>query len=152
MSDDKKQSSMLLNLFMMGIGLFFLSKGVLELLTWWRVAPLPDWLATAYRGLSDNDLANVSSLLGTTAIISTTLGFWALIAGLLMFREQESGWGMALVILSTIALMGIATIIRWIGNPSSFSLTYWPTWVTMITVLFGFLGFFYLLFTGKRYG
>jgi hypothetical protein len=147
----KKQSSLLLNILMIIIGLFFFSKGVLEFLTWIKVIPFPDWLTTVFTSLESRDLGGAISFLGTQGIVSATLGFWALIAGFLMFGEQESGWGMALVILSIMVIMGAATIMTWILNPKTLVFTYWPNWVTMVTVVIGLFGFIYLLVTKKRY-
>jgi hypothetical protein len=147
----KKQSSLLLNILMIIIGLFFFSKGVLEFLTWLKVIPFPDWLKTIFASLDSRDVGGALSFLGKQGIISATLGFWALIAGFLMFGEQESGWGMALVILSIIVIMGASTIVTWILNPKTLDFTYWPNWVTMITVVIGLFGFIYLLVTKKRY-
>ncbi|MBN2533131.1 MAG: hypothetical protein JXB88_09570 [Spirochaetales bacterium] len=146
-----KQSSAVLNILMIIIGLFFLSKGILELLTWLKIIPIPDWLKTVYSKLNDKDLTSALSFLGTQGIITATLGFWSFVGGILLFSEQESGWGMAVVILSTIVIMGAASIINWIMNPSSFELLYWPNWITIITAVIGFFGFFYLLLTKKRY-
>ena len=140
-----------MNVLIIIAGLFFLSKGILEFLTWLKAVPFPDWLTMVYSKLNNKDLNSALSFLGTQGILSACLGFWAFIAGILMFREQESGWGMAIVILSTIAIMSLTSIIMWIVNPTSFELTYWPNWVTIFTVIIGFFGFFYLLITKKRY-
>ena len=146
-----KQSSAILNILMILIGLFFLSKGVLEFLTWMNIIPLPVWLQSIYEKVNSKDLSSALSFLGTQGIVTAILGFWALIAGILMFGEQESGWGMAVVILSMIVVMGIATIITWIITPASFDLTYWPNWITLLTVIVGLFSFIYLLMTKKRY-
>lgn len=147
-----KQSSTLLNILMILIGLFFLSKGVLELLIWLKIVPIPEWLNSIYSKLNTKDLNSALSFLGTQGILTATLGFWSFIGGILLFGEQESGWGMAIVILSTIVIMGFASIIKWITNPSTFAVVYWPNWITILTTVIGFFGFFYLLFTKKRYG
>jgi hypothetical protein len=147
----KKQSSLLLNILMIIIGLFFFSKGVLEFLTWLKVIPFPDWLKTVFASLESRDLGGALSFLGTQGIVSATLGFWAFIAGFLMVGEQESGWGMAIVILSIMVIMGAATIATWILHPKTLDFTYWPNWVTMVTVVIGLFGFIYLLVTKKRY-
>jgi len=146
-----KQSNTVLNIIMILIGLFFLSKGVLEFLTWLNIIPLPVWLHSIYEKVNSEDLSSALSFLGTQGIVTAILGFWALIGGILMFGEQESGWGMAVVILSMIVVMGLASIITWIITPSSFDLTYWPNWITLITVIIGFFSFIYLLLTKKRY-
>ncbi|MBN1698253.1 MAG: hypothetical protein JW881_12125 [Spirochaetales bacterium] len=147
----KKQSSLVLNIIMIVIGLVFFSKGVLEFLAWLKVFPLPDWLKTIAISLDSRDMGNALSFLGTQGIISATLGFWAVIAGFLMFGEQESGWGMALVILSIMVVMSVSAVLTWILNPKTLDLAYWPNWITMVAIAIGLFGFIYLLATKKRY-
>lgn len=147
-----KQSSAVLNILMILVGLFFLSKGMVELLIWLKIVPIPAWLDSIYSRLNTENLNSALSFLGTQGILTATLGFWSFIGGILLFKEQESGWGMAVVILSTIVIMGFASIINWIMNPSSFAVVYWPNWIIILTTVIGFFGFFYLLFTKKRYG
>jgi len=146
-----KQSSTILNIIMIILGIFFLAKGILEFFIWLNLIPAPLWLERIYNSLKGQDAANALAFLGPQGIVSATLGFWSLIAGILLFKEQESGWGMALVILSTITLIGISIIITWITVPGSLDFNYWPNWITILSVLIGFVGFIYLLFTKKRY-
>jgi hypothetical protein len=146
-----KQSSALLNILILLLGLFFLSKGVLEFLTWAKLIPLPQWLQKIEKALSRTDLQEALSFFGTQGIVSAALGFWAFIAGILLFMEQESGWGMALVILSMMVIMGLSSALAWIFNPSSFQVTYWPNWITILAMVIGLFGFLYLLITRKRY-
>ncbi|MBN1413228.1 MAG: hypothetical protein JW969_20475 [Spirochaetales bacterium] len=146
-----KKSNFILNLLMILFGLLFLGRGVLTFLTWLNVIPIPEWLQNIYAKLSGEQAQQALSFLGPEAIISSALGFWAFIAGILMFFNEESGWGMAVVVLSTMALMGGSAILNWITIPNSFDVGYWPNWITMLTVVVGVIGFFWLLFTKKRY-
>lgn len=146
-----KQSNPVLNIFLILVGLFFLSRGTLEFLVWFNLVPPPDWLAAVSSQLNSRDFISAFSFLGTQGITAAVIGFWAVIAGILLFREQESGWGMAMLILSVIIVMGAASVFVWFYSPSTFDLGYWPNWVTMVTLVIGLFSFVYLLATKKRY-
>jgi hypothetical protein len=147
----KKESSAVLNIIMILVGLLFFGKGLLDLATWIKLSPMPDWLSTLHNALGSKDAGAALSFFGTQGIVSTMLGLWSFISGILLFREQESGWGMAVVVLSTIAANGISAIIGSVSATSSFDLLYWPNWVVILTAAAGILGFFFLLITKKRY-
>jgi hypothetical protein len=68
-----------------------------------------------------------------------------------MFGEQEWAMGQALVVLSIMAMTSVSPIIGWIANPASFDAAYWPNYITIGAFVIGVLGFFWLLFTRKRY-
>jgi len=147
----KKESNTLLNIIMILMGAVFVLKGVFDLLLWLEVVPFPAWLQAVYDSLKGEEAASALSFLGSQGIISATLGFWSLVAGVLLFKEEESGWGMSLVILSIMTIIGITSIITWITVPDSFDLLFWPNWVTIFTTIVGLFGFIYLLITKKRY-
>ncbi len=147
----KKESSTLLNIIMIIMGAVFVLKGVFDLLLWLEIIPFPAWLQAVSDSLKGEEAVSALSFLGSQGIISATLGFWSLIAGVLLFKEEESGWGMSLVILSIMTMMGFTAIITWITVPDSFDFFYWPNWVTMVTTIAGLFGFIYLLITKKRY-
>ncbi|MFX0056993.1 MAG: hypothetical protein ACFE8J_01690 [Candidatus Heimdallarchaeota archaeon] len=139
----KKDSNELLNILMILIGLAFIFKAVMEFLAWAGIYA-PSWLV-------DADLAEAFSIFGSQGIISILLGFWCLVAGIGMFREEEYAMGMGLVVLSILAAVGITAIIGWITAPGSFDIAYWPNYIIIVATVVGVLGFFWLLFTYKRY-
>lgn len=134
----KKDSNELLNFLMIIIGLLFIFKAVMEFLAWADIYT-PTWAV---------DDA-VLSVFGGQATISILLGFWCLVSGIGMFREEEYAMGMGLVVLSIMAASGIMTIIGWAGG--SFEATYWPNYIIIVATIVGVIGFFWLLLTYKRY-
>ncbi len=143
----KKDSNELLNILMIILGLLFLFKGVMDFLAWGGII-VPSWLSDF---ATDPDLAAALTLFGSQGLISIALGFWCLVAGIGMFREEEYAMGMGLVVLSIMAISGITSVIGWISNPASFDLVYWPNYVILVSFIVGLVGFVWLLFTYKRY-
>jgi len=147
MSEKEKDSNELLNILMIILGIIFILKAVFEFLAWGGIY-VPSWLSD---WATNPDAEAALAILGGQGIISAVLGFWCLIAGIRMFAEEEWALGAALVVLSIMALMGVSAIIRWITVPGVFDITYWPNWVTIAATIIGGIGFFWLLFTRKRY-
>ena len=142
----KKDSNELLNFLMIILGLLFLFKGVMDFLAWAGII-YPSWLDIA----STPELAAALTLFGSQGLISIALGFWCLVAGIGMFREEEYAMGIGLVVLSIMALTGLTSVIGWVSNPASFDLAYWPNYIILIAFIVGVLGFVWLLVTYKRY-
>ena len=142
----KKDSNELLNILMIILGLLFLFKGVMDFLAWAGII-YPSWLDIA----STPELAAALTLFGSQGLISIALGFWCLVAGIGMFREEEYAMGIGLVVLSIMALTGLTSVIGWVSNPASFDLAYWPNYIILIAFIVGVLGFVWLLVTYKRY-
>ncbi len=134
----KKDSNELLNFLMIIIGLLFLIKAIMEFLAWAGIYT-PSWAV---------DDA-VLSVFGGQATISILLGFWCLVSGIGMFREEEYAMGMGLVVLSIMAASGIMTMIGWAGG--SFDAAYWPNYLIIVASIVGVIGFLWLLMTYKRY-
>ncbi|MFX1571807.1 MAG: hypothetical protein ACFFB0_03585 [Promethearchaeota archaeon] len=141
--EKKKDSNELLNILMIIIGLLFILKAVMEFLAWAGIYT-PSWL-------EDPDLEDALTIFGGQAVISALLGFWSLVSGIGMFREEEYAMGMGLVVLSIMAAAGIMAIVGWITAPGTFDAAYWPNYVIIVATIVGVLGFFWLLFTYKRY-
>jgi len=139
----KKDSNELLNILMILMGLAFLFKGIMEILAWANIIA-PSWL-------SDPSLAAALTFFGSQGLISIVLGFWCLVAGIGMFREEEYAMGIGLVVLSIMAVQGVTSIIGWASHPATFDLAYWPNYILIVAFIVGVLGFFWLLFTYKRY-
>jgi hypothetical protein len=138
----KKDSNELLNFLMIIIGGLFIFKAITDFLAWANIIPLPAWLT-----VGDEALA----MFGGQGIISILLGFWCLVAGIGMFKEEEYAMGIGLVVLSIMAAVGITTIIGWISAPGSFDAAYWPNYIIIAATAIGVIGFIWLLFTYKRY-
>lgn len=139
----KKDSNELLNFLMIVIGLLFLFKAIMELLAWANVY-IPPWIVAIG---ADELLA----IFGGQGIISLLLGFWCLVSGIGMFKEEEYAMGMGLVVLSIMAAVGIMAIVGWITAPGTFDIEYWPNYIIIIATIVGVLGFIWLLITYKRY-
>ena len=139
----KKDSNELLNILMIVIGLLFVLKAVMELLAWAGIYA-PTWL-------TGTGVDEALSIFGAQGVISLLLGFWCLVSGIGMFREEEYAMGMGLVVLSIMAAVGIMAIIGWITAPGTFDAAYWPNYIIMGATVVGVLGFIWLLFTYKRY-
>lgn len=139
-----KESSGILNILMIVIGLIFIFKSILELLAWAGIYVPPVFEAIITDG-------SALSIFGSLGLISIALGFWCIVAGIGMFREAEWAMGQALVVLSIMVITGISPIISWIQNPASFDVEFWPNYITIIAFLVGLIGFIWLLFTRKRY-
>jgi len=138
----KKDSNELLNLLMIIIGFLFIFKAIMEFLAWAGIYA-PAWLG-------GGGLEAALSIFGGQGVISLLLGFWCLVSGIGMFREEEYAMGMGLVVLSIMAAAGITAIVGWIVS-GSFDWTYWPNYIIIAATVIGVLGFFWLLFTYKRY-
>ena len=143
----KKDSNELLNFLMILVGILFLFKGIMDVLAWAGII-VPSWLSDF---ATDPDLAAALTSFGSQGLISIALGFWCLVAGIGMFREEEYAMGIGLVVLSIMAITGVNSVIGWIANPISFDLAYWPNYVVLIAFIIGVLGFVWLLFKYKRY-
>jgi len=142
MSENKKKdSNELLNFLMIIIGILFILKAVTELLAWAGIL-IPIWLNPGDEALS---------IFGGQGIISILLGFWCLVAGIGLFREEEYALGMGLVVLSIMAAVGITAVVGWISTPAAFDPAYWPNYITIVAAIVGVFGFLWLLFTYKRY-
>ncbi len=134
----KKDSNELLNILMIIIGLLFIFKAVMDFLAWAGII-YPVWVV---------DPA-VLSIFGGQGTIAILLGFWCLVAGIGMFREEEYAMGIGLVVLSIMAASGIMTMIGWIGG--TFDAAYWPNYLIIVATIVGVVGFVWLIFTYKRY-
>ena len=131
-----KDSNELLNFIMIILGLLFLFKGVMDFLAWAGII-YPSWLDIT----STPELAAALTLFGSQGLISIALGFWCLVAGIGMFREEEYAMGIGLVVLSIMALTGLTSVIGWVSNPASFDLVYWPNYIVLIAFIVGVLEF-----------
>ncbi|MHA1242356.1 MAG: hypothetical protein ACTSQU_16470 [Promethearchaeota archaeon] len=143
----KKDSNELLNIVMIILGLLFLFKGIMDFLAWGGIV-VPSWLSDF---ATDPDLAAALTMFGSQGLISIALGFWCLVAGIGMFREEEYALGIGLVVLSLMAITGVTSVIGWATNLASFDLAYWPNYIILAAFIIGVLGFLWLLATYKRY-
>jgi len=75
----------------------------MEFLAWVNIYR-PDWAVNPA----------ILSVFSEQATISTSLGFWCLVSGMRLFREEEYAMGMELVVLSIMVASGIMTMISWV--------------------------------------
>ena len=136
----KKDSNELLNILMIVIGVIFVLVGVINLLAYFGISLGLD--------LSNPGFQTVLTILGPSGLVSIVLGFWCLVSGIGMFREEEYAMGMGLVVLSVMAVQTLLIMLSWMGTE------WWTNWINyiiMVAFIIGALGFFWLLFTYKRY-
>jgi len=136
----KKDSNELLNILMIVIGAIFVFIGIVNLLAYFGISFGLD--------LSNPALQTVLTILGPSGLVSIVLGFWCLVSGIGMFREEEYAMGMGLVVLSIMAVQTLLIMLSWMGT------TWWINWINyiiLVAFIIGTVGFFWLLFTYKRY-
>ncbi len=134
MSEKKKDSNELLNFLMIIIGGLFVLMGIINILAW--------------LGIDVGFAISIPAILGSSGLVSIVLGFWCLISGIGMFREEEYALGMGLVVLSVMAVQTLSVMLTWGGTE------WWTNWINyiiLIAFIIGVLGFFWLVFTYKRY-
>ena len=146
MSQKSKQSSTILNLLVIIIGVVFAFLGVATILIGYGVG-LPSWLASVYATLGD---PAVLALLAAGAWTTAGIGIWAIIAGIFLFKEEEWAMGQTLVVLSLMALNSIPWVIsEFMATPIVWGSVF--LWVYLVVSVVSIVGFFYLVFTAKRY-
>ena len=136
----KKDSNELLNILMIIIGALFVLVGIINILAWAGISVGFD--------LSDPAIQAALTILGPSGIVSIVLGFWCLISGIGMFREEEYAMGMGLVVLSVMAVQTLSVMLSWGGTE------WWTNWINyiiLVAFIIGTVGFFWLIFTYKRY-
>lgn len=136
----KKDSNELLNILMIIIGALFVIMGILNILAWAGISVGFD--------LSNPAVQAALTILGPSGIVSIVLGFWCLVSGIGMFREEEYAMGMGLVVLSVMAVQTLSIMLSWGGTE------WWTNWINyiiLVAFLIGTAGFFWLIFTYKRY-
>ncbi len=140
MSEKKeKQSSWLLNLFMMITGAIAIMLAVVDYLS--AYIAMPTWWP--FTGTATGVFI---SLLGNIPI-----GVWMFIGALGLWKEKGWGLGVAFVCFTVILYNGLYLVIVLIINfPIDFWL-FWADWVAFIMVLFSAVGLIYLLVTHNRY-
>ena len=94
-----KTSNTLLNFLLIIMGLLFMFKAVLDFLSLAGLdAFIPVFLQGIYTELGSSATITV---FGSQGLISIVLGFWSMVAGIGMFKQEEWAMGQALVILLT---------------------------------------------------
>ena len=135
---DKKDSNELLNILMMLLGGLFLFLGVVNMLSYFEIS----------LGLPA-EFDQMLSSLGAFWSVMMVVGFFGLISGIGMFKEEEWAMGQALVVLPVMVTVSISQILLAIVYADWYKA--WINFLPIITVVIGILGFFWLLMTRKRY-
>jgi len=122
------------------IGALFVFVGVLNLLAWAGISIGID--------LSDPYVQASLTIFGPSGLVSAILGFWSIVSGIGMFREEEYAMGMGLVVLSVMAVQTLSIMLSW---DIATWFTNWINFIILAAFLIGTVGFVWLLFTYKRY-
>jgi len=134
-----KDSNELLNIILILLGAVYIFLALMEILGWFGIDLGLGWL----------DIPEAALVLGPQGLVTITLGIFAVIAGIGMFKEEEWALGIALVVLAFIVvnavadLLGFINIAGWWGS--------WINWITIITLIIAAIGFLWLVFTTERY-
>ena len=134
-----KDSNELLNIILILLGAVYIFLALMEILGWFGIDLGLGWL----------DIPEAALVLGPQGLVTITLGIFAVIAGIGMFKEEEWALGIALVVLAFIVvnavadLLGFINIADWWGS--------WINWITIITLIIAAVGFLWLIFTTERY-
>ncbi|MFX1495170.1 MAG: hypothetical protein ACFFBZ_12865 [Promethearchaeota archaeon] len=136
---EKKESSALLNIIVIILGAYFLFLAVIQTLAMVGITiALPP------------EVAYFAGLLGSgSMLVSYVLGFWAFIAGFGLFKEQEWAMGIALVVLSLMAVVSLSYLLPLLSIPNWYAA--WTSWVYIVALVISVIGFVYLLITRRRY-
>jgi len=147
MSEEEKikDSNELLNIILILLGLFYIFLAVVDFLTW---AGIPLALPPEITGSEAS--AQLQAILGSQGLVTITLGVFAVVAGIGMFREEEWALGIALVVLAIIVVNSISDLIGIIGAGGAWYFV-WVNYITIIALIIGVVGFFWLIFTTERY-
>jgi len=145
MSSSKvKSSSSILNILIIAVGVIFLFRAVVDLLTLLGLI-LPDILDEWESAVSG------AAGLGGEALVAMVLAFWCIVSGVAMFKEAEWAMGQALVVLSIMVATGIIPVYNIILDFASFDLTNISGIINLIAFIIGLVGFIWLLITRRRY-
>ena len=137
---EKKDSNELLNIILMALGALFVVWGILAALIQYDVLDLN----------LPVELTALNLVFGAGWLVNIILGFWALVSGFGMFKEEEWAMGQALVVLSIMAVSGLDAMLS-IFNVGGDWYTQWVSYIPIISLVVGLIGFFWLLMTRKRY-
>ncbi|MBD3188066.1 hypothetical protein GF325_14615, partial [Candidatus Bathyarchaeota archaeon] len=129
-----KDSNELLNIFLIIIGAIYIFQGIVYYVELYKPGSfgwLPDII---YDSLIDGGAGvdTFKSMMGSSATMRTVLGGFCFISGVGMFKEQEWGWGMAIVLLSVILVTTTGDVINNFINWNNSLLTSWPFWIQII--------------------
>jgi len=136
---EKKDSNELLNILMMLLGALFVFLGVVNMLSYFEInIGMPE------------ELEYLLSTLGSFWSVMLVVGLFGIISALGMFKEEEWAMGQALVVLPVMCVLSLSQILLAIDISETWYEA-WINYIPIITIIVGILGFFWLLFTRKRY-
>ena len=137
MSESKGEGgSWLYGLILIAAGAFILISGLLNAL---GISALADILEVALPGSE--------VLASSLGYIYIALGAWGIIGGVGLIKDQEWGWGISLVVLSSVIIAFLADAISAIMT-LTFDLI---AIIKVVTVVIAAVGIVYLLLTKEKY-
>ncbi|NMC08159.1 MAG: hypothetical protein GYA24_23335 [Candidatus Lokiarchaeota archaeon] len=140
MSDKKaKESSWLLNLFMLIVGAISIMLAVVGYLS--PLITLPSWWPFTGPG----------TLTFMLLIGSLPVGVWMFVGSLGLWKEKAWALGVAFVCFTIILYNGLQGVIQLIIMDPINIWMVWFFWVAFIMVVFSAVGFIYLIVTRNRY-
>ncbi len=102
-------------------------------------------IAEFFAGMS---LGSLSILASAQGWIYMAIGGWGVIGGIGLIKDQEWGWGISLVVLSTVIITFLADVIAGIVTAN------WADvmmWIKLIALIVAAVGIVYLLATKEKY-
>jgi hypothetical protein len=107
------------------------------------------FLSDQLQSLGYSDLAAMASSVGYLHI---AIGAWGIIGGVGLIKDQEWGWGIALVVLSLVIVTFIVDVILGLKAAIETSIwTDWVLWIKLVALIVAGVGIVYLLMTKEKY-
>ncbi|MEX2682741.1 MAG: hypothetical protein Q6373_014215 [Candidatus Sigynarchaeota archaeon] len=142
MSEKKeKQSSWLLNLFMLIVGAMTIFLAVVYYITFYFGLTLPSWWP----------FVGLGTLTFLMLVGSLPVGAWMLIGSIGLWKEKAWALGVAFVCFTLILANGLWGTIQYIMNNLTTFYLDWFCWIAIIMVTFSGVGLIYLIATHNRY-
>jgi len=132
--------SWLYGLILMIAGGFILINGILNAL---GITFLAGYLA-----LVDPELAVLATSLG---YIYLAIGAWGIIGGIGLIKDQEWGWGISLVVLSSVIVAFLADVVSAIMTMALFATFDLVIIIKLVAIIIAIVGIVYLLLTKEKY-
>ena len=107
------------------------------------------FLSDQLQNLGYPDLATMASSVG---YLHMAIGAWGIIGGVGLIKDQEWGWGIALVVLSLVIVTFIVDVILGLKAAIETAIwTDWVLWIKLVALIVAGVGIVYLLMTKEKY-